>query len=49
MHAAEAIAEMMQVWSGLFAKVREEHPQASDEEVYQMARSLMNRAVGIKG
>lgn len=40
------IAELMQAWNKIMAAAREQHPDASEEDLYTMAKSAMDKAIG---
>lgn len=45
MTTAEAIAEMMEVWNNIFSAAKQQFPGASDEKLYQITKSAMNKAL----
>ena len=45
MTTAEAIKEMMQAWDQIITAAREQYPHASEEQIYQIAKSAMNHAL----
>ena len=47
MTTAEALKEMMEVWNKIMEAARQQFPNATEDELYQIAKSAMNRAVGI--
>jgi len=44
---AASLKEMMQNWNQIVAAVRAEFPNATDDEVFEIAKSAMNRSLGI--
>lgn len=47
MTTAEAMKEMMEAWNRIMDAARQQFPNATEEELYQIAKGAMNRAVGI--
>jgi len=47
MTTAEAMKEMMEGWNKIMAAAREQFPEASEDELYQIAKGAMNHALGI--
>lgn len=47
MSTAQAISEMMVNWSKAEAAARLQFPIATDEEIYQVVKSVMNRSLGL--
>lgn len=47
MTTAEALKEMMEAWNKIMESARQQFPKATEEELYQIAKGAMNRAVGI--
>ena len=43
----EALKEAMQGWNTIEAAARSEFPNATPEELYQICKSAMNKALGI--
>lgn len=44
---AEALKEMMEGWNKIMAAARQQFPNATEEELYQIAKGAMNYALGI--
>lgn len=44
---AQDIAEMMNNWNALVAKIKKALPASSEEEVYQLAKAAMNNSLGL--
>lgn len=42
------LQEMMNAWNTIIAAARQQFPTASEEEVFQIAKSAMNNALGLK-
>lgn len=47
MTTAEALKEMMEGWNTIMEAARQEFPNATEEELYQIAKGAMNHALGI--
>jgi hypothetical protein len=45
--AAKAIAELMNAWNMIEARVKAAYPNASKEDVYRLTAAAMNKAVGV--
>lgn len=46
MSAAQDIAELMAAWNTVIAAAREQFPHATEERLYQIAKSVMTRQLG---
>lgn len=44
---AETIQEMMEAWNKIMAAAREHFPNANEDELYNIAKNAMDKAVGI--
>jgi hypothetical protein len=44
---AQDLQEMMNGWNTIMAAARKEFPNASEEELFQIAKGAMNRALGL--
>ena len=44
----EALREMMNGWNKIMAKAKAQFPNATGDELYQIAKGAMNHALGIK-
>ena len=45
MTTQQAIAEMMNAWNTIVAAARKQFPQASEEEIFQIAKTAMNHTL----
>lgn len=43
---AQDLLEMMEAWNKIMASARDQFPEASDEELYQLAKVRVERRVG---
>ena len=44
----DALVEMMAAWNKIEAKAKIEFPNATSEELYQICKSAMNYALGVR-
>lgn len=42
------LSEMMNTWDQIMKSARKLFPNATDDQLYEIAKNAMNRAVGIK-
>ena len=47
MTTAQAIAEMMAAWNKVEALAREQHPTATDEQIYSLTKSVMDKSLNL--
>jgi len=47
MTTAEALEKMMEGWNTIMAAARQQFPNATEEELYKIAKGAMNHALGI--
>lgn len=47
MSTAQALQEMMDVWSSIMGDVKKQFPNASEEEIYRISKGVMNRSLGL--
>lgn len=45
---AQAIGELMNGWNTIMAAARKQFPTSSEEELFQIAKGAMDKAVGLK-
>lgn len=45
---AEDFSELMHGWDTIMKAAREQSPDATEEEIYEIAKGAMNHALGIK-
>lgn len=48
MTTAQAIHEMMSAWNASLAAAKQEFPSASEEQLYQIVKGVMDRAISVK-
>lgn len=47
MNTVKAIEEMMNVWNKTIAAAKAAYPNATEEEIYQITKSAMNKSLGM--